>query len=63
MADIINLRQARKAKARVQKAAEAAGNRVAFGAPKKAKTLAEARRSIEVARHEGHRLEGPDRSE
>ncbi|MGY2053196.1 DUF4169 family protein [Methylobacterium sp. JK268] len=63
MAEIVNLRQARKAKARKTEEAKAEENRVAFGRPKKAKTLAEARRAIETARHEGHRLDGPDPSE
>ncbi|MFE1603061.1 DUF4169 family protein [Methylobacterium sp. ID0610] len=63
MGEVVNLRQARKAKAKQAEEAKAAENRVAFGRPKKAKTLAEAKRAIEVARHEGHRLDGPDRSE
>ncbi|KQP07349.1 MAG: DUF4169 family protein [Methylobacterium sp.] len=60
MAEIINLRDARKAKARSAKEAKAADNRIAFGRPKKAKTLAEAKKAIEVSRHEGHKLVGPD---
>ena len=36
MAEIINLRQARKDRARVDKEAKAADNRIAFGRPKKA---------------------------
>ena len=60
MAEIINLRQARKAKARDAKEAKAADNRIAFGRPKKARTLVEAKKAIEVARHEGHKLVGPD---
>lgn len=59
MAEIINLRDARKAKARSEKEAKAADNRIAFGRPKKAKTLAEAKKAIEVSRHEGHKLVGP----
>ncbi len=60
MAEIINLRDARKAKARTEKEAKAESNRIAFGRPKKAKTLAEAKKAIEVSRHEGHKLVGPD---
>ena len=60
MAEIINLRDARKAKARSEKEAKAADNRIAFGRSKKAKTLAEAKKAIEVSRHEGHKLVGPD---
>ena len=60
MAEIINLRQARKDRARVEKEQKAADNRIAFGRPKKARTLAEAKKAIEVSRHEGHKLVGPD---
>ncbi|ACL55726.1 DUF4169 family protein [Methylobacterium nodulans] len=63
MAEIVNLRQARKAKARQAKEAAAAENRAAFGRPRKTRTLAEARQAIETARHEGHRLEGSGPSE
>ncbi|WP_336486539.1 DUF4169 family protein [Methylobacterium nigriterrae] len=60
MAEIINLRQARKARERIVKDEKAAENRVAFGRPKKARTLAESRKAVETARHEGHRLRGDD---
>ena len=60
MAEIINLRTARKAKARGEKDVKAEENRVLFGRPKKVKTLAQAKKAIEVSRHEGHRLVGPD---
>ena len=60
MAEIINLRQARKARLRVEKEARAEDNRIAFGRPKKARTLQERKKAIEVARHEGHKLVGPD---
>ena len=63
MAEIINLRAARKAKARGEKAVEAEENRVLFGRPKKAKTLAQAKKAIEVSRHEGHRLVGSEPQE
>ncbi len=64
MAEIINLRQVRKAKARAAEEARAEDNRIAFGRPKKAKTLQQRRKALEVDRHEGHRLvpgePGPD---
>ena len=60
MAEIINLRQARKARLRVEKDAEAEDNRIAFGRPKRARTLQERKKAIEVARHEGHKLVGPE---
>ena len=56
MAEIINLRQVRKAKLRAAEEATAADNRIAFGRPKKAKTLQQRRKALEVERHEGHRL-------
>ncbi len=43
MADIVNLRQARKHKARAEKEATAEANRLKFGRGKGEKTLAEAR--------------------
>jgi hypothetical protein len=57
MAEIINLRQVRKAKARAADEAKAESNRIAFGQPKKAKTLQQRRKALETERHEGHRLE------
>lgn len=57
MGDVINLRQARKAKARAEKEAQAQENRARFG-----RTGAEKRRDVDTAgreerRHEGHRIE------
>ncbi|TGE02511.1 DUF4169 family protein [Methylobacterium nonmethylotrophicum] len=60
MAEIINLKQVRKARERAAREAQATENRVVFGRPKAAKTREEARKSLEKARHEGHRLETPD---
>ncbi|MGN8093978.1 DUF4169 family protein [Methylobacterium sp. 22177] len=57
MAEIINLRQVRKAKARAEADTKAESNRIAFGQPKKAKTLQQRRKALEIERHEGHRLE------
>ncbi len=57
MAEIINLRQVRKARTRAEAEAKAEDNRVAFGRPKKARTLQQKRKAIEDGRHEGHRLE------
>jgi hypothetical protein len=57
MAEIINLRQVRKAKARAEADTKAEANRIAFGQPKKAKTLQQRRKALETERHEGHRLE------
>ena len=57
MGEVINLRQVRKARARAEADAKAETNRIAFGTPKKAKTLQQKRKALEETRHEGHRLE------
>jgi hypothetical protein len=55
MAEIINLRQARKRKARSDKEAKAAENRVTFGRTKEERRLAEAERDLAARRLEGHK--------
>ncbi len=55
MAEIINLRQARKRKARSDKEAKAAENRVTFGRTKEERRLAEAEKDLAVRRLEGHK--------
>ena len=60
MAEIINLRQVRKAKARAEADTKAEANRIAFGQPKKAKTLQQRRKALEAERHEGHRIQRPE---
>ncbi len=57
MAEIINLRRARKARARAEAASKAQDNRIAFGRSKAAKTLQQTREALETERHEGHRRE------
>lgn len=57
MGEVINLRQARKARARAEKEAQAQENRARFG-----RTGAEKRRDADAAgreerRHEGHRID------
>ena len=59
MAEIINLRGVRKARERAAAAVKAEENRILFGRPKRARTLAEKRKTLEVERHEGHRLGDP----
>jgi hypothetical protein len=56
-AEIINLRRARKAKARSEHETRAADNRVAFGRTKAEKALAEAERRRAETSIEGHRRE------
>ena len=60
MSKPINLRQARKRKARADKARQAETNRVAHGAPKALRDLAEARRAQLARAVDGHRLERAD---
>ncbi|GBU18133.1 MULTISPECIES: DUF4169 family protein [Methylobacterium] len=61
MAEIVNLRQRRKALEREARERQAAENRRLFGRPKAERRVEEARRTTEAERHEGHRLgSGPD---
>ncbi|BCB19090.1 DUF4169 family protein [Bosea sp. ANAM02] len=63
MAEIINLRQARKQKARAQAEKTAEQNRIAFGRTKAERRLTEAERD-KAARHiDGHRLDRDDEPE
>ena len=55
MADIINLRRARKRKDRAVKAANADQNRLTFGRSKAERTLAEASKNLAQRRLDAHR--------
>lgn len=55
MAEIINLRQARKRKQRAEKEARASENRTAFGRTKAERTLGEAQKDLVDRRLEGHK--------
>jgi hypothetical protein len=55
MADILNLRRARKRKHRAEKEAQAAQNRLTFGRTKAERTLAEARQDLADRRLDAHR--------
>ncbi len=55
-ADIINLRRARKAKARAEKEQRAAENRVVFGRSKVERVAAAAEKARDLAAHEGLKL-------
>ncbi len=59
MADIINLRKARKAKARAEEETRAAENRVVFGRTKEEKRLARARQELASRQLEAHRRGKP----
>ena len=58
MAEIINLRRARKAKARTEEDKMAEANRVAHGTPKALRNLAEARAEKELSALESKKLDG-----
>jgi hypothetical protein len=61
MADIINLRRARKQRQRAEKDTAAQGNRLRFGLSGADRRTAEDARERERRRLEGHRLEHTDR--
>ena len=56
MAEIVNLRQARKRKQRAERDAQADANRVAFGRTKEERHLSGARKDLDARRLDGHRL-------
>jgi hypothetical protein len=60
MADIVNLRQARKAKARAEQAALAAENRRKFGRPKPERDAQVAQERLDRRCLGGHRLSSGD---
>ena len=57
MAEIVNLRQARKTKARVDKEAVAAADRAKFGWTRAEKQVEAAKKAIENKRLDGHKRE------
>jgi hypothetical protein len=57
MAEIVNLRQARNARARAEKEAGAAANRARFGRTKADKSAAEARRKLAEKQLDSHKRE------
>lgn len=57
MAEIVNLRQARKAKARAEAEKKAEANRIAFGTPKAEKMRLKAEKALADRRIDGGRLE------
>lgn len=57
MGDVVNLRLARKAKARVEREREAETNRTLHGRSKAQRKLAAAQANIEALRLDGHRRE------
>ena len=55
MGEIVNLRRARKDRARADADSKAQANRIAFGRTKSEKSLTQAERDIAERRIEGHR--------
>jgi hypothetical protein len=60
MTKVVNLRQARKARARQEKEAKAETNRARYGRDKLQRRESERGRTAELRRHEGHRLDDGD---
>lgn len=60
MAEIINLRRARKQRARQDADEQAQQNRIAFGRTKAERRLTEAERDKAARTLDGHRLASPD---
>jgi Domain of unknown function (DUF4169) len=60
LAEIVNLRRARKLKERERTQAEAAQNRAVFGRPKAEKRLIESEQALATAKFDVHRLAKPD---
>jgi len=60
MAEIINLRKARKAKARADKEAEAAENRAKFGRAKEERSQSEAAKDLLDRKLDAHRRDDGD---
>lgn len=56
MGELVNLRRARKAKARQRDDDQAAKNRLAFGLSKAEKQFSAARRELETKKLDGHLL-------
>jgi hypothetical protein len=61
MAEIINLRQARKHKARADKEARANENRIAFGRTKAEKNLTQAEQDLAKSRLDQHKRDSDEK--
>jgi hypothetical protein len=57
MGEVINLRQARKAKARTEADRDAASNRAAFGRTKSQKRLTKAEQEAVARKLDGHKVD------
>jgi hypothetical protein len=56
MGEVLNLRRARKARERAEKAGASEANRIAFGRTKTERRASEAQNELERARLDAHRL-------
>ena len=63
MAEIINLRKARKKKARAEKEAESAENRAKFGRPKEERSQSDAAKDLLDRKLDAHRRKDDDPDE
>jgi hypothetical protein len=61
MAEIINLRQARKQKARAEKEVRANENRIAFGRTKAEKNLSQAEQDLAKSRLDSHKRDDDEK--
>jgi hypothetical protein len=57
MGDVVNLRRARKDRARTEADRKAQANRISFGRTKTEKSLTSAERALAERRIDGHRLD------
>ncbi|HEX7726587.1 MAG TPA: DUF4169 family protein [Rhizomicrobium sp.] len=62
MAEIVNLRRVKKAKARAEKSAEADANRARHGVAKPLRELAKARDEKAMENLEAHKLDSEDKN-
>jgi hypothetical protein len=62
MAEIINFKRAKKAKARAAADEKAAANRVAHGTPKVVRELAKAQRDKDAGKVDAHKIDGESES-
>lgn len=58
MAEIVNLKRAKKARARVAADEKAAANRVTHGTPKHLRKLGQAKAELDARKVDGHKLDG-----
>jgi hypothetical protein len=63
MGEVVNLRRARKDRARREKEAQAQENRVTFGRSKAERELTAAQKRLETQSLDAHRREAPEKPE